>query len=300
MRLWPTVVRELTGPAVVVPGSSANLGPGFDVLAMAVGVHVRMGVGPRIAPGSDVDELSDKHPARVAFLSAGGRGDVWFESNIPSGRGLGFSGAAIVAGTIVGMISRENVGAPDVDAFIDRHRDEILDRAATIEGHPDNVAASLHGGVIAVADRTVIDLPVGFDARLAVWVPASSTSTAKSRATLGRTVDRDDAVFNLGRVLLFAEGLRSGDRRLLRTGTNDRLHQDARLAAAPRSKAALRAFEECGAIAAWLSGSGSSVAALSTVDESSVVVERVREAMGNDDGRVMELTIDVSGARQAT
>jgi shikimate kinase len=62
----------------------------------------------------------------------------------------------------------------------------------------------------------------------------------------------------------------------------------------------LRAFEECGAIAVWLSGSGPSVAALTTVDESSVVVERVREAMGNDDGRVMELTIDALGARQAT
>ncbi|MEY3617322.1 MAG: homoserine kinase, partial [Actinomycetota bacterium] len=232
--------------------------------------------------------------------SAGGRGDAWFESNIPSGRGLGFSGAAIVAGTIVGMISRESVRALDVDAFIEHHREEILDRAATIEGHPDNVAASLYGGVIAVAGRTVIDLPVGFDARLAVWVPSSSTSTAKSRATLGGTVDRDDAVFNLGRVLLLAQGLRSGDRRLLRLGTRDRLHQEARLAAAPRSRDALLAFEECGAIAVWLSGSGPSVAALSTVVESSVVVEKVREVMGNDDGRVLELAIDASGARHAT
>lgn len=288
------MVREPAGPAVVVPGSSANLGPGFDVLAMAVGVHVRMGLGP------DEGELSDRHPARVAFLAAGGRGDVWFESDIPSGRGLGFSGAAIVAGTIMGMIAREGVGVLDVDAFIERHRDEILDRAATIEGHPDNVAASLHGGVIAVADRTVIDLPLGFAARLAVWVPSSSTSTAKSRATLGTTVDRVDAVFNLGRALLLAEGLRSGDRRLLRLGVDDRLHQDARLAVAPRSKAAMDAFEECGAVAVWLSGSGPSVAALTTVDESAAVVERVRVAMGDDDGRVMELAIDASGARQAT
>lgn len=288
------MVREPTGPAVVVPGSSANLGPGFDVLAMAVGVHVRMGLG------SDEGDLSDRHPARVAFLAAGGRGDVWFESDIPSGRGLGFSGAAIVAGTILGMIAREDVGVLDVDAFIERHRDEVLERAATIEGHPDNVAASLHGGVIAVADRTVIDLPLGFAARLAVWVPSSSTSTAKSRATLGATVDRVDAVFNLGRALLLAEGLRSGDRRLLRLGVDDRLHQDARLAVAPRSKAAMDAFEECGAVAVWLSGSGPTVAALTTVDESAAVVERVRVAMGDHDGRVMELAIDASGARQAT
>ena len=288
------MVPERDGPIVAVPGSSANLGPGFDVLAMAVGLHVRMG------PGRDDHELSDKHPARAAFLAAGGHGDVWFESNIPSGRGLGFSGAAIVAGTIVGMMSREGRAPDDVDAFIDQHRDEILDRAAIIEGHPDNVAASLHGGVVAVADRTVIDLPVGFDARLVVWVPSSSTSTSKSRSTLGDSVDRDDAVFNLGRVLLLAEGLRIGDRRLLGLGVSDRLHQDARLAVAPRSRTVLNTFRECGAIAAWLSGSGPSVAALTVGEESARVVERVRVALGDDDGRLMELAIDVAGACQAT
>ena len=282
------------GTTVVVPGSSANLGPGFDVLAMAVGVHVRMGFG---RPDHD---LSDRHPARVAFAAAGGRGDVWFESNIPSGRGLGFSGAAIVAGTIVGLVSHDEIDPFAVDAFIEHRRDEILDRAAAIEGHPDNVAASLHGGVVAVADRTVIDLPVGFAARLVVWVPESSTLTSKSRATLGATVDRRDAVFNLGRVLSLAEGLRIGDRRLLALGVQDRLHQDARFGVAPRSKAVREAFVECGAIAAWLSGSGPSVAALTTVEESARLVQRMHTALNGHDGRLLDLEIDVAGARQAT
>ncbi len=135
---------------------------------MALGVHVRMGFG------RDEHELSDRHPARVAFSAAGGRGEVWFESSIPSGRGLGFSGAAIVAGTIIGLMSREGVAPTDGNGFIEERRDEILDRAATIEGHPDNVAASLFGGVVAVADRTVVNIPVGFDARLVVWVPERS------------------------------------------------------------------------------------------------------------------------------
>lgn len=282
------------GTAVVVPGSSANLGPGFDVLAMALGAHVRMGFG------RDEHELSDRHPARVAFSAAGGRGEVWFESSIPSGRGLGFSGAAIVAGTIIGLMSREGVAPTDGNGFIEERRDEILDRAATIEGHPDNVAASLFGGVVAVADRTVVNIPVGFDARLVVWVPASSTSTSKSRGTLGDVVTRSDAVFNMGRVLMLAEGLRLGDRRLLALGVQDRLHQETRFEAAPRSRAVRDAFVRNGAVVSWLSGSGPSVAALTTVEESAELVRRMRPMVEENDGRVLDLSIDVGGARQAT
>ncbi|MEY3567478.1 MAG: homoserine kinase [Actinomycetota bacterium] len=279
---------------MVVPGSSANLGPGFDVLAMALGAHVRMGFG------RDEHELSDRHPARVAFSAAGGRGEVWFESSIPSGRGLGFSGAAIVAGTIIGLMSREGVAPTDGNGFIEERRDEILDRAATIEGHPDNVAASLFGGVVAVADRTVVNIPVGFDARLVVWVPASSTSTSKSRGTLGDVVTRSDAVFNMGRVLMLAEGLRLGDRRLLALGVQDRLHQETRFEAAPRSRAVRDAFVRNGAVVSWLSGSGPSVAALTTVEESAELVRRMRPMVEENDGRVLDLSIDVGGARQAT
>lgn len=279
---------------MIVPGSSANLGPGFDVLAMALGVHVRMGFG------RDEHELSDRHPARVAFSAAGGRGEVWFESSIPSGRGLGFSGAAIVAGTIIGLMSRDGVAPTDGNGFIEERRDEILDRAATIEGHPDNVAASLFGGVVAVADRTVVNIPVGFDARLVVWVPASSTSTSKSRGTLGDVVTRSDAVFNMGRVLMLAEGLRLGDRRLLALGVQDRLHQETRFEAAPRSRAVRDAFVRNGAVVSWLSGSGPSVAALTTVEESAELVRRMRSMVEENDGRMLDLGIDVGGARQAT
>ena len=270
------------------------MGPGFDVLAMALGVYVRMGFG------RDEHELSDNHPARVAFSAAGGRGEVWFESSIPSGRGLGFSGAAIVAGTIIGLMSRENVAPTDGNGFIEERRDEILDRAATIEGHPDNVAASLFGGVVAVADRMAVNIPVGFDARLVVWVPASSTSTSTSRGKLGDVVTRSDAVFNMGRVLMLTEGLRLGDRRLLALGVQDRLHQEKRFDAAPRSRAVRDAFVRTGAIVSWLSGSGPSVAALTTVEESAELVRRMRSMVEENDGRMLDLGIDVGGARQAT
>lgn len=292
------MVRDPLGTTVVVPGSSANLGPGFDVLGMAVGRHVRMGLGVRTDSTSDSSTvLSDRHPARVAFVAAGGEGDVWFESDIPSGRGLGFSGAAIVAGTILGSWSRSVLS---VDEFIERNHVEILRRATQIEGHADNVAASLYGGVVAVADDVVTPITVGFDARLVVWVPTSSTSTAKSRAALVDKVDRSDAVFNLGRVIMLAEGLRTGDHDRIRRGVEDRLHQEARLSASPMSRRALDEFVRHGAIAAWLSGSGPTVAALTTMAESTDLAAKVRDALGDIDGRVVELTIDSVGARQAT
>ncbi|MBM3827634.1 MAG: hypothetical protein FJW09_03230 [Actinobacteria bacterium] len=285
---------DRSGATIVVPGSSANLGPGFDVLAMALDRHVR------VALGGDEHELSDKHPARVAFQAAGGRGVFSFESTIPSGRGLGFSGASIVAGTIIGLISREGVEPIDVNSFIEESRDEILERAATIEGHADNVAASLHGGVVGVADRTVVNIPVGFDARLVVWVPTSSTSTSKSRGALADTVSRQDAVFNMSRVVMLTQGLRIGDRRLLAIGGQDRLHQDRRFDAEPRSRMMCDALARNGAIVSWLSGSGPSVAALTTGEEAEGLVRRMRSIMDEQGGQMLNVAIDVAGARQAT
>lgn len=280
--------------AVSVPGSSANLGPGFDVLGMAVGLHVRMGVG------DGGEGLSTNHPAHEAFSSAGGVGDVWFESHLPSGRGLGFSGAAIVAGTILGLAVRDNVSADDLNRFIEMNRGEILARSTAIEGHADNVAASLHGGVVAVSDGRVVSVPVGMDARLLFWIPRSTTSTAKSRSRLDAMVDRHDAVFNIGRTVLLIEGLRTGDAELIALGTQDRLHQDVRLEAVPRSRDVRDVLVAQGAIASWLSGSGPTVAALCASDHVERIRSRSMELIGGDDGRMVEVAIDEIGARQAT
>jgi homoserine kinase len=268
---------------VSVPASSANVGPGFDVLGLALSMRAELGT----ADASDHPGLVDeRHPATVAFRAAGGVGGLWVRPGIPMGRGLGFSGAMRVGGVALAHAQQHGSGL----AALDERRPEILELAAELEGHADNAAASLYGGVVAVVDGRAVRLTVGFDPTVLVWVPSSATKTAESRQRLAAHVDRGDAVFNLGRLAVLVAGLASGDPDLLRLGTADRLHQPSRLAAQPQSREALEAALTAGAHGAWLSGSGPSVACFCD-DES---VERITAALPPD-GAVKALRLDVAG-----
>jgi homoserine kinase len=242
--------------AIRVPGSSANLGAGFDVLGMAIGVFADVGCGDPPADGRVADE---HHPATIAFRLAGGDGHLWTRTAIPMGRGLGYSGAVRVGGAAAALVQRHG---PSALTAVD-HRRTVLDVAARLERHADNAAASLEGGIVVVAGETVTRVRLAFDPAVVVWIPdRTTTSTDRSRTSLSDTVPRADAVFNLGRVATFVAACALGDPSRLRTATEDRLHQPARLAAVPRSAAALDAALGAGAWAAWLSGSGPTVAAM--------------------------------------
>jgi homoserine kinase len=223
---------------------------------MALGLHADVGVGP--AP-TDALIADDHHPATVAFRRAGGDGAVWVRSPIPMGRGLGYSGAVRVGGAAAAHVQREGpAGLHD-----DEVRRSVLDVAGELEGHLDNAAASLHGGIVLAVDGAVTRVPMAFDPAVVVWIPTgTTTSTDQSRTALEAMVRRDDAVFNLGRVALFVAACANGDVGALRTATEDRLHQPDRLRSVPESAAALRAGLEAGAWGAWLSGSGPTVAML--------------------------------------
>lgn len=241
--------------AVRVPASSANLGSGFDVLGMALNLHAEVGCGMPPEPGLDVDE---HHPAAVAFVRAGGTGPIWVRSPIPMGRGMGFSGAMRIGGAAAAVVQRSGH-----DQLDDAERTEVLAVASELEGHADNAAASLHGGVVVVADGVVTRVPMAFDPAVVVWVPDGiTTSTERSRTVLSDRVSRADAVFNLGRVATLVAAFGSADTGALRFGADDRLHQSVRLAALPATAAALQAGLDADVFAAWLSGSGPSVAML--------------------------------------
>ena len=271
---------------VVVPASSANLGSGFDVLGMALTLTAEIGlVDGEIPDGAEI--ARGKHPAATAFAKAGGTGQVWVRTSIPSGRGLGFSGAVRV-----GAIALGRQQASDGDVLVDE-RQAIFDLARAEEGHGDNVGASLFGGVVVVADATVMEVPIVVDPVVVVWIPSYKTSTSESRGTLSTMVSRADAVFNMARVALWVGALSTGDLSLLAEATRDRLHQDARLAAVPRSREALERMRSAGALGVWLSGSGPTVACVG--DESSAV--RISDAL--PDGRRAILRIDRRGARWA-
>jgi homoserine kinase len=272
---------------VRVPGSSANLGPGFDTLGMAVALHAEAAVradGDAVPDGAR--PADDHHPATIAFRRAGGVGRLWIRTSMPAGRGLGFSGAVRVAGIVCAHAQQHG---PDPAALAARRR-EVLALATELEGHADNVAASLLGGVTATSGGHAVRIPMAIDAALLVWVPSFTTRTDQSRNRLAADVPFADAVFNVGRAALLVAALAAGDVAALQVAVADRLHQDARLAGSAPSRVALDAAMEHGALCAWLSGSGPTIAALCDPADA----ERIAAALPAD-GRARVLQIDHAG-----
>lgn len=270
--------------AVRVPASTANLGPGFDVLGLALDLHLEAGFGNAPAESNEADE---NHPLTVAFRHCGGKQNLWVRSQMPMGKGLGFSGAARVAGCI--LAHAEKHGAEN-KAFNDAKL-EILRTASELEGHPDNAAASMFGGIVASVEGFTVRIPSPLDPAIIVWVPQQQTSTKESRAKLPSEIKFQDAVFNVGRTALLVAALAAGDVSALSIATSDRLHQDLRLAKAPDSKLALIAAVDAGAWCAWLSGSGPTIALMIDRDSS----QRVADSLPAN-GAKMVLGIAQSGA----
>jgi homoserine kinase len=253
---------------------------------MALSLHVEAGVveGDIPAGAQQVDQF---HPAGIAFRRADGEGDLWVCSPIPVGRGLGFSGAVRIAGIVAAHAQRFG-GDPD---HLAARSPTMLALAAELEGHADNVAASLFGGIVATADGRAVRIPLAFDPAVVVWIPSFTTSTDESRTKMGRDVPLADAVFNIGRTALLVAALAAGDIGALRSATQDRLHQDRRLASAEPSRVAMRAALEAGAWCSWLSGSGPTVAAMCPYDDADQLAARMPA-----DGHTKVLRIDHGGA----
>jgi len=254
---------------VRVPATSANLGPGFDAVGLALGLYddvvVRIadsGLHVDVAgEGADDVHRDKRHlvvrAVRAAFDALGGqpRGlEVVCANRIPHGRGLGSSAAAIVAGITA---ARHLVLGGMTD-------DDALSLAAAIEGHPDNVAAALAGGLTIAwsgehgVRSTKVELHPGISA--VALVPNTRSSTAKARKLLPVTVPHADAAWSAGRAALLVEAL-SRNPDLLLDATDDVLHQPYRAEAMPRTSALLKSLRAKG-IAAAVSGAGPSVLAL--------------------------------------
>ena len=252
-----------------VPATSANLGPGFDSFGLALGLYDDViaqvgeaGIHVDVAGEGADDVPRDKRnlvvrAMRAAFDRMGGqpRGiEVVCANRIPHGRGLGSSAAAIVAGVVA---ARELVlgGLSD---------DDVLALCVELEGHPDNVAACLSGGLTVAYGDGVVRLPVDPSIAPVAFVPTSKSSTSKARRMLPETVPHADAVFNAGRTALLVEALgRRPD--LLLAATEDRLHQQYRAEAMPRTATLVAALRDKG-IPAVVSGAGPTVLAFGGAD----------------------------------
>ncbi|MEH1168761.1 homoserine kinase [Micromonospora sp. CPCC 205539] len=286
------------GPVRVrVPATSANLGPGFDALGLALGLYddVAAEVAPggvRVAvTGQGAGELpdDDRHlvvlAMRAAFDVLGGQPtglSVECVNRIPQARGLGSSSAAIVAGV---LLARALV--TDGEHRLDEAG--VLGLAAEIEGHPDNVAPCLLGGfTVAWSEPTgarAVSLPVASRVRPTVFVPAERGLTAAARAALPATVPHRDAALTAGRAALLVHALTT-DPTLLLPATVDRLHQDYRAPGMPGTSALVSELRAAG-VAAVVSGAGPTVLALS---------EPPAGFSAGTDWQIWQLPIDVSGA----
>ncbi len=232
-------------------------------------------------PGGDA--CGPEHIARIAYERAGGTEPLWFGFDLEPGRGLGFSAAARAAGAV---LARLQLGDDAAEA-----RRRAYEVVAEIEGHGDNAAPAVFGGLHVIAGDCRHRVAAPFPGRVLCWVPELSTPTDESRLELPGTVTRDDAVFNLGRVALFVAAVYEGDLSLLRTACQDRLHQPHRLSRCAPSRAAIEAALDAGAAGAWLSGSGPAVAIV--VEDQAV--DRVASALPPA-GKVLHLDVDTEGA----
>jgi homoserine kinase len=269
------------------PGSSANLGAGFDVFGMALDLYADVGTGTTPNGAQPIDE---HHPGRAAFSRLGGTGDIWLRCNIPMARGLGFSGAVRVAAAGLAAVQS---GRSIVEAST-----EILRVTIDLEGHGDNVAASLFGGVTACVGDRSIPFPLGpvlGNAAFVAWIPDLTTSTDSSRRALLDVVSRNAAIHNIGRAAQLALAFAHDDPALLVGATDDQLHQAVRLLDVPGAQDALDAGVEAGAWCGWLSGSGPTVGFLVERD----VANAVAAAMPSG-AHTKVLAIDRVGTRLVT
>ncbi|MEU4513465.1 homoserine kinase [Nonomuraea wenchangensis] len=286
-----------------VPATSANLGPGFDALGLALSLHDEVeaaltgerGVEVSVSgEGAGEVDLGERHLVVRAMREAFGRMGVAqpagirlrCRNRIPHARGLGSSSAAVCAGLLAAR-ALAGVEWPD---------DEVFALATEMEGHPDNVAPCLAGGLtVAWSDHAgaphMVKLAPDQRVRPVVLVPSARLATETARGLLPKDVPHKDASFNAGRAaLLIAALTQRPETGLLLAATEDRLHQHYRAPAMPQSAALVERLRAVG-VPAVVSGAGPTVLAFSTSDTQDLIAPEV----GND-WHIQQMDVDPVGA----
>jgi homoserine kinase len=297
---WPRTVT------VEAPASSANLGPGFDALALALDLWLRVTVAPLDA-GAESLHVTGEGEAEIG-LDAGNRFliglehgleefqleppvmRIEMENAIPLARGLGSSAAASVAG----LLAAQALAGEKIEPA------RLLQLASKIEGHPDNASAAMLGGFVVVGERPARFQPPA-SLHVALFIPETPLRTAVMRAALPGTVSHADATHNVGRTAMIVAALASGTRLdLLAAMSDDRLHEPYRVAHFPQLPDLVRAARRAGALGAALSGAGSTVIALT---DNEATAHRAADAMAGTAaglelaGRTQVVRPVVGGAR---
>lgn len=298
------VVKEFMKFTINVPATSANLGPGFDALGLALDLwnettislakefaaHITGEGAGRLASGKN--NLIVRAAQRLAEGAEKPLPPFHAEcvNRIPLSSGMGSSSAAIITGLMAANALLENPFS----------REEILNLACDMEGHPDNVAPAMLGGlVVSTMERGEViarKIPIATDIHVTIALPDFYLPTKQARAALPKKVSMKNAIHNISRTALVVEALRNGDLDLLGKAMTDKLHQPYRLKLIPGAAQAMSAAKDAGASAIALSGAGPSVIAFSTgkagIGES---MKRAYEAAGVE-ARIFRLGVAERGA----
>lgn len=301
---------------VRAPASSANLGPGFDALGLALDLWNEVDVDPTVERdrititgrdagmlGGDANAPHENLVLRAMRQLAENHGwglppvALSFRNAIPVSRGLGSSAAALIAGLL----------ATDALLGLGLTRDEIYAHAWRMEGHGDNVGAALYGGAILAVPGVPHAIPLLSDAAnralgnltAVLFVPDATGATWAARAALPERIPHTDAAYNLAMAAGLASGLLTGDRQVLAASMNDRLHEPYRARLFPHLTAIARATTAAGAIGACLSGAGPTVLALTAAADASAVARAVSAAGTGIPGETMTLPVVFAGASLA-
>lgn len=296
---------SLRNVTVKVPATTANLGPAFDCVGMALDLFNSVtltvsdkqsfaisGEGEKFLPKSADNRIYKaiqslyseiNKPMPVLAVSC--------VNQIPLVRGLGSSSAAALSG----LAAANAIEGSPVST------ERILEMAVEIEGHPDNVAPALLGGCQIVVQNgakiVTSAVKVADGLKAVLFIPDFQMSTSKARSLLARDISRKDAVFNMGRTALLCNALSTGDWCSLKIATEDRLHQQARESMFPAMPKIISAALEAGAHGAFLSGAGPTIIALASEKYAEIAAAMSQEAeRAKINGKTMALSLSALGA----
>ncbi len=290
---------------VKIPATSANVGSGFDSLGLAVTlyneIHLEEYDGLSIKALDDVDIPCDE--SNLVYTTVKSMYELCGKpfygvrfgqiNNIPLSRGLGSSSACIIGGLLA---ANHLMGFPF-------NKQEIIDLAASIEGHPDNTTPALLGGFVAsVFDGKQVhfvrqELHVGI--KFAALIPDSELKTSLARSVLPKRISHKDAVYNLSRAALMSASLATGSYHNLSTAIGDRLHQDYRLPLINGADRAMKMMNDEGAYCSYISGAGSTLMAMVPGEKANSFYSKLRPRLdeeGFENWKLLMLDADNTGA----
>lgn len=275
--------------AASAPASSGNLGPGFDILALALTLRCQVTAQPAdtmtITENGSTKRLADDDMIARAVLMAVDRPmHVTVENEIPRARGLGSSSAVTAAAAGASMKSMGDTSGPA----------KVFSIVTELEGHADNAAAAVFGGLVVATPDGIQKLALHESLQPVVGIPSTKLSTAKARAALAPQIDRPVVVRSLARLAFLLQGLQDGNPDVLAHAIGDELHEIPRAELSPVTQEMMVAAHHAGAVHVCWSGAGPTALAFATPQNRGRVIGAMAGVLGTD-GEVLALEVDDVG-----